>query len=357
MILREFISQNIKEKKVYRDLKLNNCLKSNMPKVDLSIVVSCHYEEDSIELFHQRLSETLASMDKSYELIFINDGSTDRTFEKLKAIFHRDASVAAIVDLFQNVGQSNAVTPGIMLARGRAILNMDSDLQLYPEDIPMLVDKFDEGYDMVTGYRRNRRDSLFRIIPSFAANVIMRRASKTKLRDFGCTFKIWNSALVAAFKFGPFKPWRPVPVIARAGRIAEIPVRHQKRAFGKSGWTFKKLFLYNMENMVNVSEMIFQFVGILCFFLASLFVGRILLDLFFPFSIFPEVTEGLLLNAIVIAFLGIVSVLAAIGEFVIRNFHILQRMPAFVVREILTRNPPGKNATDGDPLSDGPTPR
>ncbi len=306
-------------------------------EVDFSVIMSCHFEENSIEIFHERLSKTMESMGRSYEIIFVNDGSTDGTWEKLNKIFESDSNVTAIVEFFKNAGQANAKTPGVQLARGKAIVLIDSDLQLDPEELPRLVEKYDEGQDIVSGYRRKRRDSLFRKLPSLIANLIMRKATGSKIRDFGCTFKIYDGRLARAFGFGPFKPWRPVPVIAMAGRIAEVPVNHHPRKYGKSGWTFQKLFAYNMENLVNLSEKPFQILGVVCFFLGIVFFLRIGVGYLIPFSVLPRVTTGMILNALVASTFVLVAILSAIGEFVIRNFSYLQNRPAYVIREIRLR--------------------
>jgi hypothetical protein len=144
--------------------------------------------------------------------------------------------------------------------------------------------------------------------------------------------------LVRGFEIGPFKPWRAVPVIAQAGRIIEIAVRHHPRKYGKSGWTFKKLFAYNMENLVNISERPFQLIGVLCLGIAFIGVLRLITELFFPIVILDRVTTGLILNVLVIGFLAIFAVLAAIGEFTIRNFIKVQKNPAFIIRKIYKRN-------------------
>jgi glycosyltransferase involved in cell wall biosynthesis len=272
------------------------------PVVEFSVLISCYFEEHSIEEFHSRLSRTLESMRRSYEILFVNDGSTDKTWEKLRAIFDADPHVTAIIDLFKNTGQANARTPAVMLSQGKAVVLIDSDLQLDPEELPRIVAKFDEGHDIVSGYRENRKDRLTRTLPSRLAN--------------------------------PFKPWRAVPVIAMARRIAEVPVSHHPRRYGKSGWTFKKLFAHNMDNLVQLSQRPFQILAALCAFLALLFVSRLVAVQVLPFSILPRVTSGLVLNAVVLSLLIIVSVLCVIGEFVIRNFSALQRRPAFVIREI-----------------------
>jgi len=316
------------------------------PTVDFSIIISCYYEEQSIYEFYERLSNTLHSMGRSYEIIFVNDGSTDKTFEKLKAIFDSDPNVTMVVDFFKNAGQGNAKTPGIIAAKGKAVVLIDSDLQLDPEELPLLVAKYDEGYDIVSGYRKNRKDPVFRKLFSLIANIIMRKASNSNLRDFGCTYKIYDGRLVRAFAFGPFKPWRPMPVIANAGRIAEVPVSHHPRKYGKSGYTFKKLFKYNMENIVNLSERPFQIVALFCLFLSLLFVLRILLSRLFDFAFLSKVTPGLLLNAIVASSLFILSVVCAIGELVIRNFGVLQKKPAYIIREIHTKIEETKELVD-----------
>ncbi|MBN2310964.1 MAG: glycosyltransferase family 2 protein [Candidatus Hydrogenedentes bacterium] len=310
---------------------------SDEATVDVSVVISCYFEEQSIDEFYTRLSKTLEAMGRPYEILFVNDGSTDKTFDRLKAIFDADPHVTAIVDFFSNAGQGNAKTPGVLLARGKAIALIDSDLQLDPEELPLLMEKFDEGYDIVSGYRKERRDSLLRVLPSLLANKIMRKASKSNLRDFGCTFKLYDRRLVQAFDFGPFKPWRPVPVIAMAGRIAEVPVSHHPRKYGKSGWTFRRLFAYNMENLVNLSDRPFQLIGGACLFLALLFVARIALARFLPRAFVPEATIGLALNAIAVTFLTLLAVLCAVGEFVVRSFGMLQARPAYAIREIHTR--------------------
>jgi glycosyltransferase involved in cell wall biosynthesis len=307
------------------------------PALDFSVVISCYFEEKSIDEFHQRLSSTLETMGRSYEIIFVNDGSDDRTWEKLETIFEKDPKVSAIVDLYKNAGQANAKTPGIMIGRGKAFVLMDSDLQLDPEELPSLVAKYDEDYDIVSGYRKERRDPLSRKLPSKIANMIMRKASNSAIRDFGCTYKIYDGRLVRGFAFGPFKPWRSVPVIAKAKRIAEVAVTHRPRKHGKSGWTFQKLFAYNMENLVNISTRPFQILGAACLALAVLFFLRIATAWLLPVSILRIVTPGLLLNVSIFSLLVIVAILCIIGEFVIRIFVKSHQEPAFIVRSLRTR--------------------
>ncbi len=309
----------------------------NVKSPEFSVIISCYYEEKSIDEFYTRLSKAMNSLDRSYEIVFVNDGSTDKTFEKLKMIYDKDPHVTTIIDLFKNAGQAVAVTAGIKHANGKNFVLMDSDLQLDPEELPLLVKEFDKGLDIVSGCRKNRKDSIFRIIPSKIANMIMRKVSESNFTDFGCTFKIINGKLVRGLDFGPYKTLNIPNLIAKAQRCVEVPVTHHQRKYGKSGWTFRKLFRYNMDNIVCLSQRPFQILGVICFFFAFLFVTRIVLSTVFDFSVLTEVTRGLLLNAVIISLFTVISVLCLIGEFVIRNFVVLQRYPAYVIREIVQK--------------------
>ncbi len=305
--------------------------------VEFSVLVTCYYEENSIDEFYRRLSATLENLNRSYEIVFVNDGSRDGTWEKLKAIFARDPHVHAVIDLFKNSGQQAAVTAALNECGGRALVFIDSDLQLAPEELPALVAEYDRGFDLVTGYRNNRKDSLFRIIPSTLANVIMRHASHSKIRDFGCTFKVCNALPVRAFQFGPRHLLSFVEMISKIDRISEVPVTHFPRRYGSSGWTFAKLLKYNMDNMVILSERPFQATVFLCLIVALLLVVRVALYRFYPFVILTSVSNGLLLNAIAVALLINVALLSLVGEFAIRSFFAHRALPQYIVKERLSR--------------------
>ena len=301
---------------------------------DLTLITTCYYEEESIDEFYRRAKEALESLGRSYEWIMVNDGSTDGTFAKLKEFFDRDPQVTTVIDLYRNAGQVNAMTAGLEHARGRALIFMDSDLQLDPEELPQLVHEFDQGLDIVSGCRSDRRDSFLRRIPSLLANVVMRRVARHNLSDFGCTFKIYDGALVRAFEFGPFKTWRTAYVFSRAQRVKEVPVSHHERKYGSSGWTFRKLFEFYMDHLVGVSQRPFQWIALACISFASLLAVRIALAWTVEGGILPEVTPGMILNAIALNTLLLLSVLAVVGEYVMRNFMMTRRYPAYVVREI-----------------------
>ncbi|HNR30279.1 MAG TPA: glycosyltransferase family 2 protein [Candidatus Hydrogenedentes bacterium] len=307
---------------------------------EISALITCYFEEKTIDEFHAKLSAALEASGRSYEIILVNDGSTDRTFDKLRAIFDRDPHVTCIIDMFKNAGQPAAVTAAICEAHGAVMLSMDSDLQLDPADLPILLAEYDKGYDVVSGYRKDRKDSLLRQWPSVLANIIMRKASGTKFRDFGCTFKLYNGKLIRAFSFGPLNVFNPVTAIAASARCKEVPVAHAPRKHGKSGWTFKKLWNYQMDQMVIMTEKPFQYLGIGALALAALFMLRVIGGWFTPFQVLREVTPGLLLNALMIAFLVLLGCLCMIGEFTIRSFRASRNVPKYIVRERIRRDPP-----------------
>ena len=319
------------------DVRSKHKSQTNEEPPEFSVLVTCYYEEQSIREFYSRLSETLKSLGRSYEIIMVNDGSTDGTFEELKAIFQRDTNVVAVIDLFKNSGQAAALTAAMCHARGRVFFFMDSDLQLAPEELSLLVSKYDKGMDVVSGCRKERKDALRRIIPSKIANAIMRKASQSNFRDFGCTFKLCSADLIRAFELGPFHILSVVDVISKAQRCCEVPVTHYPRKYGKSGWTFRKLWKYNMDNIVSISERPFQILAVVSMAFALLFGVRLIAEYFTPFKILDTVTTGLLLNAIVISSFLLVAILCTIGEFAIRSFLASRHVPKYVIREILQR--------------------
>lgn len=302
-----------------------------------SAIIACYFEEKSIMEFYKRLSKTLQSLDHSYEIIFVNDGSADNTFELLKEIFNKDKNVKKVINLFKNAGQAAAVTAGITHARGKHFILIDSDLQLAPEELPLLVKEFEKGYDVVSGYRKERKDTFYRTFPSKIANAIMRKLSKSDFTDFGCTFKIYHGELIRAFNFGSLKMFNPVFVIAQAQKCKEIPVSHYQRKYGKSGWTFRKLMDYNMENLISLFSRAFQIIGFWSIVIAVLLVVRIAVDLLYSFKILSNVSHGFILIVILFSMFLTLKILCLIGEYVVRIFSVAQKNPIYIIKEILAR--------------------
>ncbi len=307
---------------------------------EFTVIITCYYEEKSIEEFHGRLTRAMQSLGRSFEIVMVNDGSTDGTMDKLRHIYDSDPHVTTIIDLFRNSGQVCAMSAGIAHARGKHFIFMDSDLQLDPEQVELLITRFDQGYDIVSGYRKDRKDPWFRVLPSQLANIIMRKVSGHSLADFGCTFKIYKGELVRAFGFGATKSWKTAYVFAMAREVSEIPIRHHPRKYGKSGWTFKKLSSFLFDHIVGLSRRPFQILSILCLVLSILFTLRIMLAWIAPFSILSQVTPGLLLNVMIIHILIMLAVLAGIGEYVLRAYINSERDPIYVIRSIQQKHSP-----------------
>ncbi|MFA7691628.1 MAG: glycosyltransferase [Candidatus Hydrogenedentes bacterium] len=305
---------------------------------ELTVIATCYNEQETIGEFHQRLSETLRRTGRSHEIIYVNDGSHDKTYDHLQKLFKEDESVSVAADLMFNVGQPTAITVGFVHARGDKIIIMDSDLQLAPEELPLLLETFDEGYVLVSGYRKVRHDPWQRIVTSKIANFLLRWAMGGTFKDFGCTFKVIDARLVRAFEYGPFRPLQPAGLVASARHVKEVPVSHFPRKVGKSQYTYYKLFLYAVDNLIDFSHRPFIALGVIAVLLFLLSIGGILLSLAgiwkFGFNNFvPAPIAFIALNTAIV--LGTV---AAVGEFTIRNYIVLHRKPTYIIKTLLKRN-------------------
>jgi undecaprenyl-phosphate 4-deoxy-4-formamido-L-arabinose transferase len=304
----------------------------------ISAVITCLNEENTIERFIESLVGALDRTGREYEIILVNDGSTDQTFAVIRRLLQRQPRVRAGLDLMKNAGQAAAITAGLGEANGLYVLMMDSDFQLSPDDVGGLIAAAQSGADLVNGYRVHRRDSAGRKLPSWFANFVMRRLSGVRLRDFGCTFRLVDHRLIAAFKLGPEKILSIPLLVSRAGRVAEIPVSHGTRPQGKSGWTFRKLWRYNADNVVILAEPVFQLTGLSSLLIAFLLVLRVGLDPFLHWSLLGQVSNGLILNAVAATALIVTGLLCVVGEFVVRCHRSVLARPAYVIRHRILRD-------------------
>src|ERR1700738_1261183 len=213
----------------------------------LSIVVPIHNEEPAILPLYDRLTSVLESLQKPYEIIFIDDASTDRSFDLLANLVETDHRLK-VIRLRRNFGQTAALSAGFDEAQGNVIVSLDGDLQHAPEDIPALLLKIEEGYDIASGWRKDRLDNaITRKIPSRIANWLMAKASGVALRDFGTTFKAYRAEVLKDINlYGELHRFIPALASFYGARVVEVPIRNSPRAAGDShygiGRTFRVLF-------------------------------------------------------------------------------------------------------------------
>ncbi|MBM3787785.1 MAG: glycosyltransferase family 2 protein [Acidobacteria bacterium] len=218
-----------------------------MPQPALSIVIPIHNEEPAILPLYDRLTAVLEEIGRTYEIIFIDDASTDRSFDLLANLVETDARLK-VIRLRRNFGQTAALAAGFDEAIGGVIISLDGDLQHEPEDIPNLLAKIDEGYDLASGWRKNRIDNaVTRKIPSRIANWMMKKASGVDLHDFGTTFKAYRSEILKDINlYGELHRFIPALASFYGARIVEVPIKNVPRGAGKShyglGRTFKVFF-------------------------------------------------------------------------------------------------------------------
>ncbi|MFN3946741.1 MAG: glycosyltransferase family 2 protein, partial [Aquificaceae bacterium] len=204
-------------------------------EVYLSVVIPAYNEEENVPILYEKLKAVLENLDRHYEIIFVDDGSKDSTWERLKEIAEKDKKVK-LIRFRKNYGQTAAMYAGFQHAKGEVIITMDADLQNDPEDIPKLLEKLQEGYDIVSGWRKNRKDPFFsRKLPSMVANWIISKVTGVELHDYGCTLKAYKSDIIKRLElYGDMHRFLPALTKRLGARITEIPVKHHPRIYGKS---------------------------------------------------------------------------------------------------------------------------
>ncbi len=209
----------------------------------ISVVVPLYNEEENVVELYNELKEVLGRREEEYEIIFVNDGSSDTTEEKLKDLAKGDKRVK-VISLSRQYGQTSALAAGIDFASGDVIITMDGDLQHNPEEIPFFLEEINKGWDVVTGWRKKRLDNFFlRQLPSYLANSLMRWISGIKVRDFGSTFKAYKAPVIKQIElFGELHRFIPVLAVKGGAKIKEIPINIRERKGGKSKYGIKRAF-------------------------------------------------------------------------------------------------------------------
>jgi len=321
---------------------------------DVSVVVPVHDEVESLPHLIEAIATTFTTTSLSYEIICVDDGSQDGSADYLKAAAQSRNDLKAVI-LRRNYGQTAAMAAGFNHAQGKAIVTLDGDLQNDPADIPMLLAKLDEGYDLVTGWRQNRQDkALSRLLPSKIANWLIARITGVKVHDYGCSLKAYRSELVADMNlYGELHRFLPVLAYIEGARITEVPVRHHARRFGRSKYgiwrTFRVLMdlltLQFMKRFLTRPMHVFGLLGLI-----SMTIGTII-GLYLTFlKIGFGATIGnrpLLVLAVLLLMAGVqLFCFGLLAELLMRTYHESQGRPIYRVREVIGRN--GKSINNGN---------
>lgn len=313
---------------------------------DVSIVVPIYNEVESLPQLIEAIASSLSETGLNYELICVDDGSKDGSAELLKEKSPTYPFLRAVI-LRRNYGQTAAMAAGFKHARGRTIVTLDGDLQNDPADIPMLIAKLDEGYDLVTGWRKNRQDAaLTRLLPSKIANWLIRQITGVHVHDYGCSLKAYRAEVVADMNlYGELHRFLPALAFIEGARITELPVRHHARRHGQSkyglGRTFRVvldlLTIYFMKKFLTRPMHVFGLLGILAM-IAGIFLGGYLtvLKLVWHQSIGDR---PLLILAVVLLLTGVqLFCFGLLAELLMRTYHESQGRPIYRVREIIEAN-------------------
>ena len=319
----------------------------------LSIVVPIHNEEPAILPLYDRLTRVLETLQRPYEMIFVDDASTDRSFDLLANLVETDVRLK-VIRLRRNFGQTAALSAGFDEAQGSIIISLDGDLQHEPEDIPALLAKIDEGYDIASGWRSNRLDNaVTRKIPSKIANWLMYKASGVKLRDFGTTFKAYRAEILKDINlYGELHRFIPALASFYGARIVEVPIKNAPRISGGSHYglsrTFRVFFdILTIKFLLKYFTRPMHFFGMLGL-LGTGFGGLILGYLAIYKLLGNEIVlqHGPLMIAGALLFLTGVMMFTTglMGEVLIRTYFESQGRRIYAVREIRTRREPAVRA-------------
>jgi glycosyltransferase involved in cell wall biosynthesis len=318
--------------------------------LQISIVVPFYNEEDNIEELYEQLTRVLRGLGVSYELIFIDDGSTDRSQNILVKVFESDRSVK-VIRLRKNFGQTAALQAGFDHAKGEVIISMDGDLQHDPEDIPKLLAPMDDGFDIVSGWRKERKDHfLLRRFPSWVANRTMRLLSGVKIHDFGTTFKAYRRDVLEGIRlYGELHRFIPA-LISRTGvKITEVPIKNVVRQKGKSKYGLarvrKVLFdLMTVKFIISFIDRPLQFFGLIGLVFGGIgFTIALILTVgfyFFEWSIRDNL--GNLILGVFLMILGLQFIMTGLlAEVISRIYFTTHEMRIYSVAELKSHKPSG----------------
>lgn len=316
--------------------------------VELSVVVPVYNEYDSLPALVEAIAEVLNHLGQPYEIIGVDDGSTDGSSDRLRELSHHYPQLRAVI-LRRNYGQTAAMAAGFDHARGQVVITMDGDLQNDPADIPRLLERLNEGYDLVSGWRKERQDNtLTRLIPSKIANWLIGNVTGVALHDYGCSLKAYRAEVIHDLNlYGELHRFLPALAFIEGARITEMPVNHHPRRFGSSKYGLGRtlrvvmdmLTVYFMKKFLTRPMHVFGSLGL--FSMAAGIALGIYLTLLKILADQDIGDRPLLVLAVVLLLAGIqLFSFGLLAELLMRTYHESQQRPIYRVREVLGDHPP-----------------
>lgn len=315
--------------------------------MDLSIIVPVYNEEQNLPLLFDAIHVSLADYgkDHSWEMIYVDDGSKDGSLNVLLSLREKDMEHMRVVQFRRNFGQTAAIAAGIDHAEGDIIVMLDADMQNDPADIPMMLDKLNEGYDVVSGWRKDRQDTYInRTLPSHLANSLISKVTGVHLHDYGCTLKAYRREVIKGFRlYGEMHRFIPVYANSFGAKIIEVPVHHHPRMYGQAKYGLERtlkvvLDLFTVKFLVSYSSKPiylfggfgFALMGISAVVLLYLFIRRV-------FFMIGVTQSPFFLISTVTGLMGFQSVLLGlISELLVRTYHESQGKPTYNVKQFYT---------------------
>jgi len=311
---------------------------------NLSLIIPVYNEEENLPLLIEAIKNALVPLSYTWEVVLVDDGSQDGSLDVLTQLAEKDSEHLRVLSFRRNFGQTAAIAAGLDYASGEIIILLDADMQNDPADIPMMLEKLDEGYDLVSGWRKRRQDTyLTRTLPSNLANMLISRVTGVPLHDYGCTLKAYRREVLEGFRlYGEMHRFIPVFAHSVGAKITEVQVNHQPRKFGKTKYGLERtikviLDLFTVKFLVSYSSKpiyLFGGAGLALIFgsgamLAYLGIRRVLTSISVLGSPFFQLSVMLFI-------LGFQSVLMGlIAELLVRTYYESQRKPTYRVRKTI----------------------
>ncbi|HEX6818958.1 MAG TPA: glycosyltransferase family 2 protein [Ktedonobacterales bacterium] len=309
----------------------------------ITVVVPVYNEEESVQPLYDALSGQLRALGRSYEIIFVDDGSRDASYLRLKALHEQDEHVR-VIRFRRNFGKTPALVAGFSKARGEIVFTMDADLQDDPTEIPQFLAKLDEGYDLVSGWKYPRHDPITKTLPSFFFNRMVSVTTGVKLHDMNCGFKAYRREILDDIKlYGELHRFIPVLANQRGFRVTEVKVNHHKRKFGKSKFGARRfmrgfldlLMVLFLMSYLRTPLRLFGMIGFILTLAGLIVDGYVVADRYLPFgSHVPIHNRPLLFVGIMLLIFGVSFILTGLQSEMIRHFA-YRPEDEFSIRQVL----------------------